>query len=152
MNSPYGSTAAAPMAPTVSAASFASLPNGFSNSTVGQLMMTPSGQMLSSLPAGFNENLANFKVALSSEQNSNSSLLLSSSSTIIKEDMANALQVMPLTFASTPTVNSVVNGSVKVNSFSESSFSFETAERKSTDSDAVTALSEVRILSSLWIY
>lgn len=123
-------------------APFTSLSHGLNNSTVGQIMMTPSGQMLSSLPAGFNENLANFKVALSSEQNSNNNLLLSNSPTLMKEEMATALQMMPLSFASTPTVNTVINGGVKV----EPSYSFEATERKSISND-VTALSEVRMLS-----
>lgn len=103
--------------------------------SAGQVMMTASGQVLSSLPAGYNETL------------SNRNLLLSSSPTLVKEDMTSSLQMIPLSFSSTSTVNTVVNGGVKIDGYTESSFSREKTAPKDTNSD-VTMKSEVRISSN----
>lgn len=144
LNGPYGTNAATSMTPSVPATAFASLSNGFSNTAAAQMMMTPSGQMFSSLPAGFSENLANFKVALPSEQSGNSNLLISNSPSLIKEEIS-ALQLTPLSFASTPTVNSVVNGGVKIESLNESSYNLSTTSEPNNTSKDITSLSEVCI-------
>ncbi len=106
------------------------------------MIMTPSGQVFSHLPAGFSENLTNFKVALSADQNVNSNLILNSSPVVKDEISSLQMTTFPtLTAASGKTP--IVNGSIKQQeSQDESSF---TLNSEQTSSNNVTPLSEVGI-------
>lgn len=140
LNPAYGATAAAAMSPTVPAGAFASLSNGIGNSAA-QMLMTSNGQMFPSLAGGFVDNVANFKMALPNDQN-NSSLVLNTSPTLIKDDIS-AIQMTQLaSFASTQPSMSV-NGTVKIESQEENTFQLNLTETNTNGDTASPVPAEV---------
>lgn len=137
LNSPYGATTVS-MAPTMPANAFATLSNGLANTTAAQMIMTPAGQVISSLPAGFGDNFTNLKMNLQTEP-SHSNLILSNSSSL-KDDIA-AFQLASLS-SLTSSGATRINGSTKSEPREEPLLNANSLSEQTSSSD-VTSVSEV---------
>ncbi|KAK7591309.1 hypothetical protein V9T40_002922 [Parthenolecanium corni] len=136
LNSPYGATTVS-MAPTMPANAFATLSNGLANTTAAQMIMTPAGQVISSLPAGFGDNFTNLKMNLQTEP-SHSNLILSNSSSL-KDDIA-AFQLASLS-SLTSSGATRINGSTKSEPREEPLLNANSLSEQTSSSD-VTSVSE----------
>lgn len=144
LNSPYGATTVS-VAPTVPASAFASFSNGLASTTAPQMIMTPAGQVISSLPAGFGENLTSLKMNFQTEPNHNNFLLGATSS--LTKDNISTLQLASL--SSLTSASTRLNGSVRSESRDESLNASNLSEQ--TSNSDVTSISEVssRVFISL---
>lgn len=147
LNSPYGATTVS-VAPTMPANAFATLSNGLANTTAAQMIMTPAGQVISSLPAGFGENLTNLKMNLQAEP-THSNLLLSNS-TSLKDDIT-AFQLASLSSLTSTSGATRFNGSIKSESREETLLNASNLSEQTSSSD-VTSVSEVSSYSLSFIY